>query len=280
MAIVLAVLAVYLIINYLQSQTIQVQEVNVVVAATNIRRGDRMLGEFFRTRRIDRRAWNENMIRSGEESQYINYFAAIDFRKDDILLRPALVYENKKKEPLAPRIPPGMRAVSVPVTRIGSVTSMVDPGDRVDILIYMEVPKIIEQTANISNVGMVPMEQERTEKVLLYILQDMTVLAVDQQVAQEVVSTVIQDEADAYDAITLTCTPEEAPILAFAVLSTTTTTPFWLLLRNPADQERLDRPQITKYETILELSKLDELLKKRAALPRVTILEGGEARRN
>lgn len=275
LALVLAVMAVYMIAQYLQSQKVERQFVNVVVAQRDIRRGDQIRGELFATRQIDAQAYNPNMILSGEENQFINYYAAIDYRKDDFLLRPGLIFEIRKKEPLAPRVPEGMRAVSLPVNRIGSVTGMVEAGDRVDILIYLEVPKITEQTANINNVGMVPMQEERKEKVLIYLLQDITVLAVGQQIAQEVVSTVFQQNEEGYDTITITCTPEEAPVLAFASLAQSGGVPFWLLLRNPSDQGRLNRVQITRYDTLLEMTALDALLKKRAELPRVQIIERG-----
>lgn len=275
LALVLAVMAVYLIATYLQSQKVERQTIPVVVAQRDIRRGDQIRGELFATRVIDVQAFNSNMIRSGEESQFINYYAAIDYRKDDFLLRPGLVFETRRKEPLAPRILPGMRAVSLPVNRIGSVTGMVEAGDRVDILIYVEVPRIVEQTANISNVGMVPMEQERKEKILIYLLQDITVLATGQQVAQEVVSTVFQQDEEGYETITITCTPEEAPVIAFAALAQSGGTPFWLLLRNPSDEGRLNRVQITRYDTLLEMTQLDALLKKRAEMPRVQVIERG-----
>lgn len=112
---------------------------------------------------------------------------------------------------LASDVKPRMRAISVNVSGAASVSGMVNPNDRVDVLGTFTFPNA----------------KGESELVTFTILQDVTILATGKQRAR---STPMASQS--YNMVTLEVTPREAEILVFAEQIKGRLT---LALRNPKD---------------------------------------------
>ena len=100
---------------------------------------------------------------------------------------------------------PGMRAVSVPVTRTSGISGFVFPGDQVDLLITYTIPapkEASDKSGNNSN--------EDKPKVAETVLQDVRVIAIDQRVDTKVGEPILAQTA------TLEVTPKQSEIIAVA----------------------------------------------------------------
>jgi Flp pilus assembly protein CpaB len=112
---------------------------------------------------------------------------------------------KKAKPSLAGRTPPGKRALTVLIDSLGAVGGLVNPGDYVDVIAHLSIPKTLGDG-----------EEEKTKKETMtaMIFQKLLVLAINTNL----------DEPGAYDdqqkektlKITVAVTPEEAGLLAFA----------------------------------------------------------------
>ncbi len=143
---------------------------------------------------------------------------------------------------LAEMINPNMRAVSIPVDGIASVSSMVKPNDHVDILGTFTFP-----SATITG---------GVETITLTVLQDVTVLATGQALANQIASPRERSERSSrgYSTITFEVTPREAELLVF---SQTVRGRLTLALRNPADVTFITNPPTINFEHLQ--NKLPEL---------------------
>ena len=100
---------------------------------------------------------------------------------------------------LADDIPPRMRALSINVSGAASVSGMVRPNDRVDVLGTFSFPSA-------SN----PLE---LELVTLTVIQDVTILATGRETAKTFNPS---SRGGSYSTVTLSVTPREAEMLVFA----------------------------------------------------------------
>jgi pilus assembly protein CpaB len=140
---------------------------------------------------------------------------------------------------LAAMVLPGMRAVSIAIDSVGSVSSMVKPNDRVDIIGSFQLPSA--------------RNPEQMEMVTLTVLQDVTVLATGQQTARSrslagsarYQSAPVQQSS--YSTITLEVTPQEAELLTFTQNVRGKLT---LTLRNSADVGFITNPPTINFEHI------------------------------
>lgn len=291
LALIFAAVAVYGIIEYLKANKVTKQTTRIIVAQYPIEKGTRITSDMVRTREIDRTGYMAGtMIRSGEEAQYYGWRATMDFAANQPLLIPGLTTEVRVKEPLAPMIEMGMRALSLPVSGLTSVSNMIEPGDHIDIIVTMMVPKIEQKDVNLSNVQgvgnvSVPTNVQSSEAVTVYLLQDVTVVATGKSIIGQEVRRAFEDEFElGYDAITLQVSPDEAPALAFAMTAGSADgggqgPAFVCLLRNPADPDIVEEPKITNYNTILDLVNLSDLIGKRKQRRQVEIYSGGTINR-
>ena len=119
---------------------------------------------------------------------------------------------------LATAVTPGMRALSISVGGAEAVSSMVAPNDRVDVLGTFTFPA--------------KDDPEKMETVTLTVLQDVSVLATGQQLANQPQRQMRSGRSDTYSLLTLEVTPREAELLVFAEQLRGRLT---LTLRNPSD---------------------------------------------
>lgn len=144
---------------------------------------------------------------------------------------------------LAEMINPTMRAVSIPVDAIASISGMIKPNDHVDILGTFTFP-----SATVTG---------GVETITLTVLQDVTVLATGQALANQIPmpgTRAAERASRSYSAITFEVTPREAELLVFAQ---TVRGRLTLTLRNPADVTFITNPPVINFDHLQK--KMPEL---------------------
>ena len=142
---------------------------------------------------------------------------------------------NKIVEPgmrtgLAPQVAPGKRAIAIPVGEVSSVSKLVKPGDRVDLIAVLD------------------MGGGRENRIAKTVLQDVVVLAVGRNVTGNVARTVESDiyggkdriktlsEDSNFSSVTLEVEPSQAQALALVLNNADNI--LTLALRNNDDTDR------------------------------------------
>jgi pilus assembly protein CpaB len=153
---------------------------------------------------------------------------------------------GSSKDKLAFIVKPGLRAISISVGGASAVSSLVQPNDRIDVLGSFSLPS--KQTPG------------EMETVTLTVLQDVSVLATGQDMANLRPSMRRQLRSSSYNTVTLEVTPREAELLVFAqqmrgriVLS----------LRNPEDNSfEKDIPEVDFQKMEGQLQDLNDFRQK------------------
>lgn len=137
---------------------------------------------------------------------------------------------------LADSIKPGCRALSINVSGAASVSGMVRPNNRVDVIGTFSFPS--------------KENPEELELVTLTVIQDVTVLATGTRTAKSPYAQ--QQQASSYSTVTLEVTPREAEMLVFAEQIKGRLS---LTLRNSSDvryEKELPRVNFEKIEEEIE----------------------------
>src|SRR3989339_2090145 len=103
---------------------------------------------------------------------------------------------------LASIISKNMRAISLPISGAATVSSMVQPNDRVDVLGTFSFPS--------------KKKPNEMENATITVLQDVTVLATGQTMAKQAGKRRSQLGNASYNTVTVEVTPKEAELLVFA----------------------------------------------------------------
>jgi pilus assembly protein CpaB len=232
-AIVVGIAAFFLTNKYLRDERDKLyagaEKVKVLAAARDLPAGTVLKFEDLGAKSVYKSAVGENVYRP----EHV-----------DVIQGKRLNYGLKKGEPvwgayvdvpgggrygLAPAIQSGLRAISVSVAGFASVSGLVQPNDRVDILGTFSFPSKTQPGEN--------------ETVTLTVLQDVTVLATGTRMGkQDFMGRESGSGSGSYSTVTLEVTPREAELLVFAqqvkgqlVLS----------LRNPEDASYVkDMPEV------------------------------------
>lgn len=133
---------------------------------------------------------------------------------------------------LAATIPPGMRAVALPVNQVSGVAGFVTPGQRVDILISGNSPNI-----NRPDLG----------TLTKTLLQNVEVLSAGQSIERNA-----EGKPVSVPVLNLLLTPEQAEIMSLA----STETRIQLVLRNPIDKDEAETPGTAKSKLFEEIDFL------------------------
>jgi len=154
---------------------------------------------------------------------------------------------------LADTITPGMRAISLPISGAATVSGMVRPNDRVDVIGTFSMP-YKGVTGELSS--------ELMETVTLTILQDVSVIATGQKMAKQTSSSDrSKSSSHSYNTVTVEVTPREAELLVF--LQQTTRGSMTLSLRHPEDVNYEKELPTVNFEHLQnELPKLNEYRQK------------------
>jgi pilus assembly protein CpaB len=215
-ALVIGLVAAWIAKNYLTSQMEAIearnkgQIVEVVVAKKNIKPATVLREEHISIRKIPAEFWHANAIHPRDFSKIQGRVLDYPVGEDQMILWGLL--QTKKAPTFSSVVQPGRRAMTVPVDEINSISGMLEPADKIDLLL------------SVSNEG---------KKTVLPLLQNVSVMATGQQA----IDNPQTGERRQFSTVTLDITTEQAKnvIIAREVGKLTA------LLRNPADQEVVSR---------------------------------------
>ena len=197
LSLVIAVVGSFFLYNWVQMRTapkevvkVQADAVPVAVAAANLPWGTQIKPETVKT------------VPYLKESLPTGYFAKIDDLKGRVLIAPMKINEPISEHHLAPLdvktggvsavLKEGKRAVSVKGDKVIGLAGLINPGNRVDVLVTIEDPQ---------------KKEDRTK----LILENILVLATGTQIQKNE-----KGEPSPVDVYTLEVTPEEAERLSLA----------------------------------------------------------------
>lgn len=212
-----AIIAAWISYQWIDSNLKKPNETtDVVVAATEIANGVKLVESMIKTI-----AWPSSLIPQGaytSKEMVINKVTMNKYFPGEIITNNRLS-DHLSGSTLSALISKEYRAISVRVDDVVGVAGFILPGNRVDILkTQLETP---------SNTA-----------ITKTILQDIKVLAVDQEVSQD------KEKPTIVRAVTLELKPEQAEIIVKAMREGT----IQLTLRNPIDAGRFESKNDIKYE--------------------------------
>lgn len=185
----------------------------VVVATCNIPAKTMITAEMLALKKVPQGSAHAQAIR--EVRQGVGTIATMPLLEGEQLLQSKVVSPKDFKNGLAYVIPPGKRAVSIPVDEISGVANLLQPGDRVDVLSVMSMTDAAGAESIYS----------------LLVLQDIQILAVGKRLDPKGSDSNKQSNQQEKATVTLAVTVEEAQSLFLANQQGT----IRLMLRSPVD---------------------------------------------
>ncbi len=207
----------------------EAEQIPVVVAYRDIPAGTVLRAEDLARKSLFRAAVTENTVLPEDFSMVLGKKLRYRILREEPLLWNYIDMPYQPGTGLAPMINPGLRALSISVNSPSSVSGLVQPNDRVDVLGTFTFPS--------------KTSPGEIETLTLTMLQDVTILATGQQLAraQGARDTRVRS-GGGYNTVTFEVTPREAEMLVFAQTMRGNLT---LSLRNPTDVSfERDLPEI------------------------------------
>lgn len=134
-AVIMGIVAILMMKNYVHSQKKQIKKgldlIPVIVATKNIQKGEILSESNIAQREYPEQYAGARSIRMSNVSLVLGQKVKNNLEKDKPILWSDI--ELEKQDGFTSIIKPGMRAVTVPVTPISSVSNMIRPGSRIDI---------------------------------------------------------------------------------------------------------------------------------------------------
>lgn len=256
-AFVVASLAAFLVFLFAKQMSDEKAEligkqVEVVKAAREIPVGTPLKDEMVKSELVPEKFLPPNYILKDDITVFYGQPLAVKIQKDKMILTSDFAVSQVSRD-LSSKIPAGERALSIPVNTISGVSSLLRPGDRVDILGTFPVTskdEVIEEAEGAQSVGYVTMT----------LLQNVTLLAVGQQFS-DVASD--QQQRQQYSAVTMSVTVDEAELLTIAQ----TRGKLMLLLRNRDDIEVTQVSKRTLKQVLKDLEILQDTRNKKIIKP-------------
>jgi pilus assembly protein CpaB len=251
LSLIMAVIAVFFVQSYVSSIEEEAKkkfgtEVLVIVARKDIREMETVNETMLEFKLIPKRFLEPAAISLEKKEEDKESVKTLKGLTGTIAVVPVkkgeqLTY-NKLTDPsirtgLAPQIAPGRRAVSIPVNESSSVSKLVKPGDRVDLI------------------AIVDLGGGKENKVAKTVLQDVVVLSIGRYITNNVARLVETDPAGGKDrvkslaedfsftSVTLEVEPPQAQAIALLLASGDNS--LALSLRNNDDVERVNFPSTT-----------------------------------
>ncbi len=228
LALISAVVTVFLLITFLTSlsKPSETPKTEVLVAAKTIPPNVPITQDMLTLTKLPSEAIIAEAI--ADAGLVIGKVAKTEILAGEQILTPKLVLAGESRETsLNYAVEPGMRAISIAVDAVSSLSYMITPGNHVDIIGQYEV-----ETA----------DNKRTQ-VAKVIAENLTVLAVD-SVLSEAGKTGIEDAT--YMTLTLQATPAQALKLSFSENAGV----LRAVLRSPLDETITKLPSMTAEQIL------------------------------
>lgn len=215
-ALAVAGLTTFLVNRYLQSQvapsTAEDQRPGIAAVEVLVAERDLAAGTILKYEDMTWRAWPEdgvgkNYILADEEDvdeELVGFVVKRGIGQGEPITTDK-VFKRSEAGFLAGAVSPGMRAVSIAVNPVSGAAGFVSPGDRIDVILTVEIRKALVRTDEGQDV-IGPVVQFSSETVL----KDVRVLAIDQSMAD------LDKDAQVSKTVTLEVTPKQAELLAVA----------------------------------------------------------------
>ena len=249
LSLVMAGIAVFFVMSSVSSIEEQANkkfgdEVTVLVARDDIREMDTILENMIETKVVPKNFVEPTAIRfnskvkedsadfQSEVKRVVGSVALVAIKKGEQLSLNKIT-EASMRTGLAPQVTPGKRAMSISIDETNSVSKLLKPGDRVDLIVVIDPGS--------SSAG----KSQKTAKTLY---QDLVILAVGRSITNNIARRVDLDpqtgrtkirsltEYDGYSSVTLELDPAQAQLLASIVADTANRV--ILTLRNNDDTDR------------------------------------------
>lgn len=175
-------------------------QIPVVVAAHDIPGGSVIKREDLRRDEIFKSSAHDRVVTPAEANLIVGRKTVFEIKAFKPVLWSDIVGGADDEKGLADTVNPGMRALSISVSGAASLSGMLTPNDRIDVLGTFSFPS--DRVAG------------EMETVTLTVLQDVTVLAVGNRLSQR--PTERTRRGGSYSTVTLEVTAREAELLVFA----------------------------------------------------------------
>jgi pilus assembly protein CpaB len=197
-----------------------VEQVDVVVAKSDLERGSFVGPESMAVRRMPREYVPGTAVLPDEFGNYEGAKLAVDLRAGEILLRGTL--EGADTATFATRIARGVRAMTLRVDEVNSLSGLLQPGDHVD-LFFTARPAV--------GINSGPRAKEQTA----LLLQNVEVLATGRQVRPTITDSGTPGTGRAFSTITVETSAKDAQRIILAEKAGAITA----VLRGPDDRDPL-----------------------------------------
>jgi len=253
LSILTGVLAFLLTIQYLKGKQKEfdtmkqrlmagTRQIEVVAAAEDIPHGMKLRENDLGLIKIAEKDANDRVVLREDASRLLGKKTLLPLMKNKAILWSDIEGGTVSAMGLSGMVQPGMRAISIQASGAAAVSSMIQPGDRIDVLGTFSFPSKVNPT--------------EMETVTLTVLQDVSVLATGQITARQSGSKRPQSGPAGYSTITLEVTPRESELLVFAQQTQGRLT---LSLRNPGDVSfEKDLPEVNFRELEKRLPELNQ----------------------
>jgi pilus assembly protein CpaB len=225
-AVVFGGLAVFAASRYI-SQTIaveraklapQVEMVDVVVAKGDLERGTHVGPENMAVRPMPREYVPGTAVTPDQFANVEGARLSVDLRGGEVLLRGTL--EGADESTFAHKVRDGVRAMTVSVDEVNSISGLLQPGDRIDLFFTARPPRGGYQQA---------------PETTMVLMQNVVLLATGRQVRPSIGDNGQPGATRSYSTVTIEASPRDAQRLILAQKSGTLTA----VLRGPEDQAPL-----------------------------------------
>lgn len=225
-AIVLGLVAVYLVHSYIKSrQAKETATVRVTVAAKEIPAGTRISQKLLAAKAIPRRALPPGYILADQYALILDKEILYTVKRSDPLL---LSLFKPEEDRITGLIELGKRAVTLRVNQVSSVARQIRPGDYVDLFATI---KTYRETPRVEKYAVILGKNTPSSVETMLLLTKLKILSIDYKTSREFLTGAQETQMMRYGTITVLATPQECEMLIFAQAFADLT----CVLRNPLD---------------------------------------------
>jgi pilus assembly protein CpaB len=205
----------------------KVKMIDVVVAKRNLKPGDIVSGDTMAVRPVPQEFVASNAIRPDKFDGFVGAKLSHGLQAGEALVSASLAGADVAT--FSSKVKPGIRAMTVAVDEVNSVSGMLQPGDHIDLLLSVRPP--VSSAAGPAVQG---------PEITAPFLQDILVLATGKQVRPGQGDDLANRS---FNAITVEVSPEQAQKLVVAQRGGKLTA----MLRNPGDHHELPKLSLDIY---------------------------------
>ena len=227
-AMALGILLLGLYLNRFRAQATGGAPVSLLMVTKDVPIGDTLTEAVLGVRKLPEGYIEDRHVRADDLSRVLGVRVSVDLKAAQTLLWTDLATAQRERVVLAGLVRKGLRAITIKAEQTSSMGGLLQPGDRVDVLLTKEKP-------------------DSNRKVTVPLLQNILVLAIGRNTGAGV-----EDERQRNNsAITLGLTIDEAALLAQAEEGGR----LRLILRNTEDLEILEGVAETDDRDVLEAER-------------------------